>query len=198
MTERTVCLSDWQVRAWLDKRLSVLFVPMKPQPRLRDELIDHKNTLGCPASEGFVWAGFKYPLCESKVYHKSPFSPGDTLLGKEAWGIDPNDWGEWWAMAYKTDFAPDHRYHWGWNSPVTMPREAVRIKMPVVSVGAVRVGDVTLDDARRAGIAGYTFARGCISDDPPDPRWKLIEYWNGKYSRYPWDTAWAWRLEVGG
>jgi hypothetical protein len=171
MVERVVYISDWQVKAWLDKRLSLLFVPIRPQP---------------PA--GFQWDD------EAKLFVPDDNGPigimrhgpnrGDTLLGKEAWTT------AWWAGALKRSYyyQADNELlpaECTWYSPATMPREVVRIRMTVQSVSAVRMRDVAESDIRAAGIA----------DEFPFSAFGLL--WMYRYGkRYPLDTAWAWRLEV--
>ena len=99
----------------------------------------------------------------------------------------------------------------GWykRSPLFMPEWAARYFEKITDIRAERLQEITWEDVLAEGIAQYTFARGCCSDNPPDPRWKFIELWdsinakpkpvyckdaNGKkhishYESYPWDEG---------
>jgi len=139
MAERVVCLADWQVRAYLARRLSVLFVPIRPQPTgwNNRESVDEKSWYWCVDGD--------------QDWHEQrmkPFAPGDTLLGKEVWSRGA--WMDGSGFYYRaTDKGSSDE---PWRSPATMPREAVRIKPVVVSVAAVRTRDVIEEDAMAAGI----------------------------------------------
>ena len=170
MAERIVYLTGQQVQAWFDGRLSVLFVPMRNAP-------DDVTT--------YVWEK-----------DECPFAPGDTLLGKEQWMIEDAD--QAWdvphnreeIVLYRADDALDVLSSALWHSPITMPREAVRIHMVVRSVKAVQIRLVSTDDVIAAGIE-----RGDLNDVAT--RYLSQCKWKDRYgSRYPWNSAWAWKLGV--
>jgi len=84
-----------------------------------------------------------------------------------------------------------------WRPSIHMPRWASRITLEITGVRVERLVDITLDDAKAEGIGAFTFARGAIADNPPDPRWKFIELWNSINQKrgYGWDTnCWVWVL----
>jgi len=185
MTERAVYLADWQVRAWLAGNLSVLFVPVRPQPRL-----------GKPWVCGMAWWVVDPDKMDVPV-GLAPFHRGNTLLGKERWDYQFNC--EYGIMEYLYGdecISP--------KSPVTMPRDAVRIRMTVVSVGAVRIAKIWAPDAEAAGIPReFPYSTiPYIGDDSNRENDRCVvsafrHAWDDRYgSRYPWDTAWAWRVEV--
>ena len=139
MPDRTAYFTNWQVRAALEGRLSVLFVPMNPQP---PEGVTYR---GYYADEDMhLWTA-SYSLDDCPIA-KSPFAPGDTLLCKEAlyrgeWG-DAND-----AVYYRADDEPawdmTRPCVWVWKrdaiSAAQMPAGLVRIKFTVKAVSAVQV-----------------------------------------------------------
>jgi len=179
MTERTVYLAGWQVHAALENRLSVLFVPINPRPYMSYGPDGEPDALFIDSKP--EWFGTPGNLLEF-----SPFAPGDTLLCKEAWGM--------WAgkFIYRTD---PGSADWGWRSPVHMPREAVRIKFAVEGVEAVEVRKITVKDVIAAGISKAECGN-CVHEGYWPVR-AFAEKWETRYrDRYPWDTAWAWRLEV--
>lgn len=175
MANRVVFPPDWWIRAYMDGRATVLFVPMKPQP-----------------PKGYLWnadARLFVPDANSTlgIMRHAPFSPGDTLLCKETWVSDGAE-----GYLYKADYLTPWRdiNPVRWRSPVTMPGEAVRIKPTVLSVTAVWMPDRHGVDAENAGILAPHF--------PYNPLRALQEFRSKWLERYgSWDM-WAWRVEVGG
>ena len=51
------------------------------------------------------------------------------------------------------------------------------------SLRSERLQDISRNDVVAEGIAQYTFAKGCLSDDPPDPRWAFIELWDSIHKK---------------
>ena len=84
-----------------------------------------------------------------------------------------------------------------WVAAIYMPRWASHITLEIVNVRVERLWEISREDCIAEGIGSYTFARGAISDNPPDYRWKFIEIWdiiNGK--RAPWSSnPFVWVLE---
>lgn len=204
MTKRVIYLSDWQVLAWQAGRLKALFIPMRPQPP-RGWVLARNPESYEPGDQAFMDP--THPI-ETYPALFSNFTPGDVLLGKEAWMWA--DHTQAWdipgckdeRVVYKADH-PDSDGA-GWRSPATMPREAVRIYMPVAGVSAVRMRDTTDTTAVMAGIEYHErceedveFA-GAVGGCTGNIRRSWFEReWHKRYgSRYPWDTAWSWRIEV--
>lgn len=100
--------------------------------------------------------------------------------------------GDWPAENREDEGCPK------WRSPIFMPRWASRITLEIVSIRVERVQDITFEDCVAEGIAAYTAARGVLSADPPDKRWKFIELWNSINEKrgFGWETnCWVWILE---
>lgn len=84
-----------------------------------------------------------------------------------------------------------------WKSSLFMPRWASRILLEIKEIRAERLQEITQQDVIAEGIPRYTFARGCASTNPPDPRWKFIELWDSlnKARGYSWHSnPWCWPI----
>jgi len=186
MAERIFYPAPWQVRAALEGRLKLVYVPMQKQPA---EGVTYR---GYYADEDtHLWTA-SYSLIDNWPMAKAPFAPGDTLLGKEAWSCRTDIADEdierlRHYLLYRADttdhaFAMARHPYSKWRSPVHMPHWAVRIKFTVKAVSAVRVRKVTEEDCRLTGADEY------------HPFQESFErrYWR----RYPWNTAWGWRVEM--
>jgi len=81
---------------------------------------------------------------------------------------------------------------WRWKRDILsarfMPQEAARYFIRITGVEAQRLQEISIDDCKAEGIHGYTLAKGCLSDNPPDQRWKFIELWDTINPKYPWDS----------
>ena len=126
---------------------------------------------------------------------------GDRLWVKENFYVQPWIW-EW-----------DHKLqpvHYAASSPkeqvedyilkpsIFMPRWASRIMLEINGVRVERLQNMSLEDCTAEGVAQYTFAKGVLSDNPPDPRWKFIELWNriNAKSGWSWESnPWVWAIK---
>jgi len=85
-----------------------------------------------------------------------------------------------------------NRLHWRWKkpylSPRALPEEAARYFIKITDIRAERLQEITWESCKAEGVGQYTFARGCCSDNPPDPRWKFIELWDSINPKYPWES----------
>lgn len=63
-------------------------------------------------------------------------------------------------------------------------------RIRITAIRRERLQDITLEDVKAEGIGQYTFARGVLSDNPPDPRWKFIKLWNEVHPKVPdnWES----------
>lgn len=83
---------------------------------------------------------------------------------------------------------------WNWKRnylpSIFMPKWASRITLKIIDIRIERVQDITFDDVVTEGIPQFTGARGVLSDDPPDPRWKFIELWDSINAKrgYTWES----------
>jgi len=211
MTDRVVFLADWQVRAYLAGELSVLFVPMNPQPP-RGWIIAINPDSYLPGDQAFMDP--THPIATYPTLYCN-FAPGDTLLGKETYRKWVGDGGRW-VVRYKADgvlnkdtwcsldegdyyLTPEDceidKEPESWASPVTMWPEVARIKLVVKAVVPVMLHKIPESDAIPAGAEFYEsdwdieFMR--------TPWRRLMQSFGARYGdKYPWDTAWVWRIEV--
>lgn len=75
------------------------------------------------------------------------------------------------------------------RSPLFMPEKFARSFIRIVSVNPERLQNLTKEDCKLEGIPGYIFAKGCLSSNPPDPRWAFIALWDS-INQQP-GTKWA-------
>lgn len=196
--DRYINLSDSESRA-LSAGASVLLVPMKPQPRvgLRGD--------GTPVGNGYmVWdspKGATIPMTRTAMFRietHAPFAPGDVLNGREAWRIcpycrvwnyradGPDGAGVWHCKACDETFGSK-----GWSLAQHCGHR-VRHKYRITSVSAIRVSEIGEEDAER-----------CIAFDHIERagnRFTAVEVladrWHQRWPKLPWESAWAWRMEV--
>ena len=96
------------------------------------------------------------------------------------------------------DLTRRKRSGWIKMPSIFMPKWACRIWLEITDVRVERVQDIKQDDCVKEGIARYTFAKGVISDEPPDSRWAFIKLWDfiNLKRGYGWDkNPWVWVIE---
>ena len=79
-----------------------------------------------------------------------------------------------------------------------MPHWASRLTLKVLRIRVESLQEITLEDVKAEGIGSFTFAKGVLSETPPDPRWKFIELWNSLNAKrgYGWAAnPWVWVVE---
>jgi len=195
--ERPILFSGPMVRAILAGRKTQTrrVVRWKGRtPPTAAEFCGLTDSLGYPASEGFIWAGFGNR--RDPLYWRCPYGrPGDRLWVRETWGIDPNDMAidlpdRANRIVYRADDSEDRPYHWGWHSPIYMPRWASRLTLEVTAVRVEQVQEITEADAKAEGCDG---GKNVFQD-----LWEALNRKRG----FGWDVnPWVWvvcfkRLEV--
>ena len=203
MTTHTLTLSPSEVLAALRGELGLVVRPVKPQPTMIMDM-EPEGYSTVPSHDG-----------ENELHmSKCPLGvPGDRLVCKEPHYIqgthgqhraDGLRWGSWSGLP--TTISPDGKqivyYKEGfdrsapcWRSHATMPAWASRITLEVVGVRCVRCGDITYEDAEKAGVADVLLGTHGMS-----PLTMLRDAWNRRYGkRYPWESnPWCWCVEVKG
>ena len=173
---RPLILADWQVRAWLDKRLRRIVVPIICPKKWRSRY-PHARFDVFDAAEGKLWwwdGRYKYVGASSPL----PLAPGDVILGRETWNVFA--YSQDGEVAWPLSKTPTHeeclrvreeayRSDWGlhykaspinelwhgekrWRSPATMPQWAVRIRLTVADRAVKRVDELTEDECEECGI----------------------------------------------
>ena len=175
--EKRLFVPQELIPALLDGTKTMHRVVLKPQPNEKHSYChgvctsstDNKNVgrVGFGASDVLV-----------KEFIKLPYQVGNLLWVPEIWRDDNKNY----IYEYRADIRDDEKSPW--HSPVTMPREAARIWLEVVSAKVERLWSITEEDARAEGIIDG----GCINcgehepcgcDNPqPDARDGYIWIWN--------------------
>ena len=99
---------------------------------------------------------------------------GETVGIKEVWCSEPT-FGEYF---YKSDYGiNDESWAFKWNSPATLPHEAIRDFRTVTGNRVCRVQDVTIEEIIKIGIFGLTGFCDAISTKP------LVDWFNSIYAK---------------
>lgn len=212
MTTRSLILHQHEVRAALRGELGLVVRPVVSVVG-----VGRVTEFGPSDTKGYDWGMRDRRLLWNDLRHDDLLSrcplgvPGDRLCCRETWGHTGRIWKAKDAtkatdgqVVYQIDHdvdGPDFQ----WWSPATMPSWASRITLEVVGVRCVLVVDLTIMDARVAGIPEY------LSEfklrpytEYEDDLWRnsttlenMRRVWESKYgTRYPWDTSWAWAVAV--
>lgn len=213
MSDRTIILKTPQVRALL-RGATQLRLPVKPQPP------SDTSTFLCLDKAGWV-PGRESCGADFDEARKCPYGkPGDRLLIKETWCYDEHDdtKAHYRATEPEIEFLADgdggivlNRGGTAaspWQSPVTMPAWAVRLKPIVKAVQVERLHNISEDDAiasgmeyhdgRGIGHSGWRHDRnhGFVYNTARD----AIERagWDAIYGKHhPWsENPWTWACEI--
>lgn len=190
-------LTAWQVRAAHAGRLKLLFVPMERQPEDSDwfpatmQIDDRRNVyrIGSrqfvakfrphpPGSEVWGREDFRLGTCSNPECHgMAGYSDGESKLHPES-----KAGSESWCRVWRQIEADD------------MPEWASRFRYPVVASTPMLLKDVSEADAVLCGLSPWTHrTEGAIT-----AKHQMFEDWSSRYGeRYPFDMAWAWRVELG-
>jgi len=192
--ERPVSLRPWQVRAALENQLSLLVVPMKPQPVFEQrysyqrgkESVDYWSE-----TRRWFWRQHDWSLdleMAKRLPKLCPLGqPGDRLYGRETWRRGASN-----SVLYKVDEPVEG---WFWRSSVVMPRWASRLHFEVEQVRVARVQEVSLGDA---------IAAGCGPDADSNPEHtndlalEVLEHiWDATHPKLQWaSNPWVWLVSV--
>lgn len=148
-------------------------------------------------------------IFQHEDYHcvgvKSRYQVGEVVFVQEAWAVEKRldhltiselSHAAEMPLFFRLDNSKTLLEIGKWRSPLFMPAWAARDFIKITDVRTERLQEITPEDVIKEGIARYTFARGCASPNPPDPRWKFIELWDSTNPQYPWaSNPWAWRYE---
>lgn len=211
---RSVLLREWEVRAIMDGRLTMLARPVRRQPVHDDRAWgiywDRPNVEG---RYGPCAWGLSEPVPGS-VYLHSPFGAvGDVLLGKEAWfevysqdTAKPLDPPKACYRATETDevikigddgcseINRDGTFASPWRSSSSMPQWAVRIRLRVESVACKQVWEITEDECCNLGFD----QKGVVATFEPHATIWFRSKWAADNPRHPWaSNPWCWLARVG-
>lgn len=174
MAEKPILFNTDMVRAVLDGRKTQTRRIIKPQPHIPEDVYDLED------GDVVIWRGavcrMKSPRGmsrfsgELKAVDICPYTPGDVLWVREAWG-DYREYfydNEGFYYLYKADYPDtaraielpdnektDYATHWylpKWHPSIHMPRQAARIFLRVTDVRAERLQNMSDRDAQKEGI----------------------------------------------
>ncbi len=168
------------------------------------------DSLGYPASEGKLWAGFGNP--EDPVYVKCPYGiVGDRLYVRETFACGthmgqlmttPKELGEDMWVAWKENYNDDAPAlkQLTWKPSIHMPKWAARIWLEITKIRVERVQDISHNDwvadfaptFREQEKALETFVGNTNKKEMAKTLWDSI---NAKRS-FGWDkNPWVWVIE---
>lgn len=218
MADRSIILKEWEVRAFLDKRKTLIVRPMKPQPNPFPCWWPHEQVTPSGAWVGNTWHWASESHFVKGTVDLCPFGTvGDRLIGKETWWhyklteieqagfvggtILKGRHADVYGYHPNLDFRPYDYPIWKKRSPALMPRWASRFLFDVISVRVMRVQDVREDDVRELG---FNFVSGSYEADcfTPNERTRRMRdnfsvQWSADFPKYPYDSnPWIWIAEV--
>ncbi len=207
MRERPIIFNAEMVRAILDGRKTQTRMVIKPQP-------PHWTWNTFSFDERCI--DVRFAGNEKPYFVICPYGvPGDRLWVRETWceygDVDYDDQvlegtekiyyradNPKFPYSFFVREGGEHKEYPAWNPSTHMPRWASRILLEIINVRVEQVQEISLDDCIQEGVPQFSFARGALSDNPPDPRWKFIELWDSINAKrgYPWSSnPWVWVIE---
>jgi hypothetical protein len=209
--------TDEVVRAYLAGRKTQTRRPIKWATNPCGEPADHLCQIGTTGRWIAWWGPADQEACQQltdRVYRPEVglpglCQPGDRVWIRETWWQRPSDGVIIYAadgamgfdetsMAHRmgigniaNEKVPDaelRRCEFVKRPSIHMPRWAARIVLPVVSVRAERVRDITPEDCR---------AEGSHYPVDQDDEGGFFNLWNSLYGdRHPVETTWCWVIET--
>lgn len=219
MTTRPINLTDWQIRAALDGRLSLVVEPLAKQP--------HNRAQGCyhRPDGSWVWVdahrvnngvGYFGNRLDDRHFYTNR-ATGDRLWVREAWrtwesvdGISPRDLTRLETVQFQADGMTDNRMIMSRPGKVRsspqMPRWASRLTLIVTNVRVMRVQSVRSQQVKAAGVhpdddmvrASYLKQnqRARVDGYHKAHTTPFLDFWNARHAKRglgwdanPWVTA---------
>ncbi len=203
---KNIIPSAWQIRAILENRLSMIAVPIKPQPDSRHHRIDFE--------QGVLKESVQIGGCWDVVNKtKPPYPLNQPVYVRETWAMEPSG-----AYTHKIGYSEPTTGQTGcdylgntirWRSPVTMPLEASRFILTPQTIKAVRVQEITNEQWLAIGVnlvchhdgewdcSAYKHClEGMTAGSCMD---KVTSVWNARYAKsgLGYDTnCWCWLESV--
>lgn len=160
MTHRPYTPPAWQAKPLADGRVTLLVVPLRPQPYALDYQESGHRTWNASGQ-----VGGRICMSDSDLLdlHRKP-APGDliwcreTYIGPYAYEVNeykPKDWGNKPSWFPADGPIPERFVGQFWHkarSPVTMPKWAARTWLRCTGVEVRRVQTISEDEVRRVGL----------------------------------------------
>ena len=217
MTERSIILQGWEVRAALAGRKTQVRRVMKPQPL---ENFSEDCRTGVRTSYGWAWAKdwrmLYAPVTSRHVLSRCPFGvSGDRLWVRETWAQIWNQDGclgeegvcpcGGCHIEYKADTGAKYPGDWPadmgddpdcpkWRPSVHMPRWASRLTLEVTNVRVERLQEISTADAIAEGMLNDGGGEYAI-DGMTAAQVRFMDRWDtiNQLRGYGWDkNPWAW------
>lgn len=162
MPNRPFFPPPWQIPVLLDGRATLVVTPLKPQPTMLPGVSPRFSQLRAHRHGTDTW--MLHGSREASKPFKLPFAPGDTLVCREGFRIDvaemppidqhgnPRSQQVIVYRAGDPEFADEPSM--GWQSPIMMTAQDVRLRLRVTYVEVKRVTELTEDEMRECGIRG--------------------------------------------
>lgn len=204
---KTYIATDRIAKGLYEGTISLLLVPMEPQPQWIGSFatgsgMEHHYRYGgvvfANAPEIDVLPG----TGRGAIRHLAPYSVGDVVGVKEKWS----------RCRCGRDDCSGFLYHdsLGWNTSASgrhfgglnMPQKAIRTRLLITSIDARLVKSIAEKEAAATGIYRGTNSRyasypsGETIPGWNDPRQSFREYWDANHPQYPVESAWAWMFSV--
>jgi hypothetical protein len=222
---RCLNLRPWQSRA-LQNGATQLWVPMREQPDYdgcEGYMIWRGGKALLRAGYGADYVHSDRSAVERAMMACCPYPPGTVIVGRETLNI--LDWDEHMGacVQYAASASDEHHGVRGWTHddegisldwgkgknviPASqMPAKLSRFRLPVIARRPQKVAEISDADARACGITPGRMNHGSQKYDVRIDG-KLYDFyhaakafqvaWESMYHpRYPWASAWAWRIEV--
>ena len=140
------------VRAILEERKTVTRRVIKPQPEYCT-----MSKAGLVVSEKPIEISDGIIKAANAEVRKPPFEAGDILYVRETWTPGLNG-----SYVYKASVECPDAWKGSWRPSIHMPKEAARLFLRVADVRVERLQKITIDDARKEGVARENVrAGGC-------------------------------------
>ena len=204
LKERPILFNTEMIQAVLEGRKTETRRIFKKQPiGLFQRFV---NTLGYPASLGWLWAGFGYK--KDPTFYKCPYGQvGDRLWVRETWWRK----GKWQLDIYKeeyefvgtkgvagycaTDPEPDKKYSYKYPS-IFMFRWASRITLEITEIKVERVQDITDGGVAKEGVDWSSTEIGNKHGSPAKDTFANLWDSINKKRGFPWESnPWVWVIK---
>ena len=170
---KPIIMSTEDVRCIVNGVKTMKRIPISPQPEFSQIHLWNGTFVYNSINKKWCWKQRVSPgNCDDVdcLLQFAPFKVGDILYVREAWGDYD---GRTSYYVYRADYPLSAKGYWHekehinwcdfpkWNSPVTMPREAVRLFLLVKGVRVERVQDISPEDCE---------SEGYFEAEPVEPR----------------------------
>jgi hypothetical protein len=152
-----------------------------------------QNTLGYPASEGFIWAGFGNEA--DPLYYRCPYQVGMKLWVRETWKYADSDEYLYQQIPENVIYKANGSCQFvsrSWRSPYFMSRWASRITLEVTQVRVQQLDEISEEDAQAEGFEADKLAPQLLT-----AKGRFARAWDSLNAKrgYAWQPGlWVWAI----